>query len=160
MARPATGSFNIAQLERILQERRSELNRLERQRSELQRKLDGVDRQITKLNGSLRGRRAGGGGGGGGTGGTRARNEHSLVDVIETVLRANGKAMRVGDIVEAVQSGGYRSTSANFRGIVNQTLIKERKRFSAADRGVYQLKGADSRGTKKEKSEKPEKSAA
>ena len=147
MARPATAAFNIAQLERILQERRSELNRLERQRSELQRKLDGLDRQITKLNGSLRGRRGGGGGG------TRARNEHSLVEVIETVMRGNGKPMRVGDIVEAVQAGGYRSNSANFRGIVNQTLIKERKRFSAAERGLYQLKGGgESRGTKKEKS--------
>jgi len=57
MARPATASFNIAQLERILQDRRSEVNRLERQRSELQRKLDGVERQITRLNGSLRGLR-------------------------------------------------------------------------------------------------------
>ena len=142
MARPATAAFNIAQLERILQERRSELNRLERQRSELQRKLDGLDRQIVKLNGSLRGRRGGGG--------TRARNEVSLVEAIETALRQGGKAMRVGDIVEAVQSAGYRSNSANFRGIVNQTLIKERKRFAAADRGLYQLKGGGG-GGKKEK---------
>jgi hypothetical protein len=144
MARPATAAFNIAQLERILQGRRTELNRLERQRSELQRKLDGVDRQILKLNGSLRGRRGVGGGGPG----SRARNEHSLVEAIESVMKG-GKAMRVGDIVEAVQAGGYRSNSANFRGIVNQTLIKERKRFAAADRGVYQLKGAA--GGKKEK---------
>ena len=145
MARPATAAFNIAQLERILQDRRSELNRLERQRSELQRKLDGLDRQITKLNGSLRGRRASGGAGSG----TRARNEHSLVEVIESVMRDSGKPMRVGDIVEAVQAGGYRSNSANFRGIVNQTLIKERKRFSAAERGLYQLKGGgESKGSK------------
>ena len=161
MARPGTAAFNIAQLERILEERRSELNRLERQRSDLQRKLDGVDRQIMKLNGSLRGRRGGSGGTGGGGGGrTRARNEHSLVDVIETVMRENGKPMRVGDIVEAVQAGGYRSTSANFRGIVNQTLIKERKRFAAAERGLYQLKGSgESKRGRKEKEkvvEKPE----
>jgi hypothetical protein len=143
MARPATAAFNIAQLERILQGRRSELNRLERQRSELQRKLDGLDRQIVKLNGSLRGRRGGGPG-------SRARNEHSLVEVIEIVMKGKGKAMRVGEIVEAVQAGGYRSNSANFLGIVNQTLIKERKRFSAADRGIYQLKGGGG-GTKKEK---------
>ena len=152
MARPATAAFNIAQLERILQDRRSELNRLERQRSELQRKLDGLDRQITPLTGSLRGRRGGGGGGGGGPG-SRARNEVSLVEAIETALRGTGKPMRVGDIVEAVQGAGYRSNSANFRGIVNQTLIKERKRFSAAERGLYQLKGGgESKGSKKEKS--------
>src|SRR5437763_4818452 len=101
MARPATAAFNIAQLERILHDRRTDLNRLERQRSELQRKLDGVERQIGKLNGGLRGRPRGGGGGG------RARNEHSLVEVIESVMRG-GKPMRVGDIVDAVQAGGYR----------------------------------------------------
>ena len=145
MARPATSAFNIAQLERILHDRRTELNRLQRQRSELQRKLDGVERQIGKLNGGGRGRPRGGGGGGG-----RARNEHSLVEVIESVMRG-GKPMRVGDIVDAVQAGGYRSNSDNFRGIVNQTLIKERKRFAPVERGVYQWKGGgDGKGSKKE----------
>jgi septal ring factor EnvC (AmiA/AmiB activator) len=151
MARPSNGSyFNISQLERILHERRSELGRLERQRSELQRKLDGLDRQIVKLQGSLRGAA----GRRGVTAGGRARNSQSLVEVIESVLKGNGKPMKVGDIVDAVQAGGYRSNSANFRGIVNQTLIKERKRFSPSDRGVYQLKsaGGESKGSKKEKS--------
>ena len=144
MARPSNGSFfNIPQLERILQDRRTELTRLERQRSELQRKLDGLDRQIVKLQGSLRGGRRGAGG--------RARNSQSLVSVLESVL-GNGKPMKVGDIVDAVTSGGYRSNSANFRGIVNQTLIKERKRFSPVERGVYQLKGESKGGSKKEKS--------
>ena len=148
MPRPATASFNIAQLERILDERRTELNRLERQRTELRRKLDGVERQIGRLAGSLRGRRGGGGG-------IRARNEQSLVATIESVMRSSGKPMRVGNIVEAVQAGGYRSNSDNFRGIVNQTLIKERKRFGQVERGLYQLKGGggDAKGgTKKEKS--------
>jgi hypothetical protein len=144
MPRPANVSyFNIAQLERILHGRRSELNKLERQRSELERKLGGLERQIVKLQGSLRGRRGGG---------MRARNEQSLVQVIESVMRVNGKPMRVGEIVEAVQAGGYRSNSANFRGIVNQTLIKERKRFSAPERGLYQLKGGGEKRSKKETS--------
>jgi hypothetical protein len=62
----------------------------------------------------------------------------SLVATLESVL-ASGKPMSVGDIVESVQKQGYRSGSANFRAIVNQTLIKE-KQFSSAGRGVYQLK--------------------
>ena len=37
--------------------------------------------------------------------------------------------MKVGDITDAVLATGYRSNSDNFRAIVNQTLIKERKRF-------------------------------
>jgi septal ring factor EnvC (AmiA/AmiB activator) len=151
MARPNSGlNFNIAQLERILDERRTEVSRLERQRAELARKLDGLDRQIGKLNGGLRGMRGrirGMGGGG------RARNERSLVETLEEVMRSNGKPMRVGDIVEAVTATGYRSNSANFRGIVNQTLIKERKRFGQADRGLYELKGAG--GESKSKKDKP-----
>ena len=149
MARPNSGlNFNIAQLERILDERRSEVSRLERQRAELARKLDGLDRQIGKLNGGLRGMRgrlrsAGGG--------VRARNERSLVETLEEVMRSNGKPMRVGEIVDAVSATGYRSNSANFRGIINQTLIKERKRFGQADRGVYELKGGGEAKSKKDK---------
>jgi DNA-binding transcriptional MerR regulator len=146
MPRPPTAGFNIAQLERILHDRRSDLGRLERQKSELRRKLGGIERQIVRVQGSLRGRRGGGGR-------TRASNEQSLVATIESVMRDNGKPMRVGEIVEAVQAVGYRSNSDNFRGIVNQTLIKERKRFAAAERGLYHLKGGgESKGSKKEKS--------
>jgi septal ring factor EnvC (AmiA/AmiB activator) len=149
MARPNSGlNFNIAQLERILDDRRTEVSRLERQRAELARKLEGLDRQIGKLNGGLRGMRGrlrGAGGGG------RARNERSLVETLEAVMRSNGKPMRVGDIVEAVTATGYRSNSANFRGIINQTLIKERKRFGQADRGVYELKGGGESKAKKDK---------
>ena len=149
MARPPTVGFNIAQLERILHDRRSALNRLERQRSELQRKLQGVERHIIRVQGSLRGGLRGRRGGG-----IRARNDQSLVEAIEGVMRGSGKPMRVGDIVEAVQATGYRSNSDNFRGIVNQTLIKERKRFGQVERGPYQLKGGgEGKGsTKKEKS--------
>ena len=146
MARPNTGlNFNIAQLERILDERRTEVSKLERQRAELQRKLEGLDRQIIKLNGGIRGMR------GRMSGGGRARNERSLVETIEEVMRGKGKAMRVGEIVDAVTATGYRSNSANFRGIVNQTLIKERKRFGQADRGLYELKGGGDAKAKKEK---------
>jgi hypothetical protein len=45
----------------------------------------------------------------------------------------------VGDIVDKVLATDYRSHSANFRGIVNQTLIKD-KRFTSAGRGMYQLR--------------------
>jgi hypothetical protein len=135
MARPSTNGYSIAQLEQMLLGRRAEVQRLERQRDRVARKLDKIERRITALGGSVgRGRPRGSGGGG-----RRARNEMSLNDAIEAVLKGSGKAMKVGDIADAVQSKGYRSNSANFRGIVNQALIKD-KRFGAASRGLYQLK--------------------
>ena len=73
-----------------------------------------------------------------GTGG-RVRNERSLVECLESVLKDSGKAMQVGDITDKVKACGYRTKSANFRGIVNQTLIKD-KRFVSSSRGMYQLK--------------------
>jgi hypothetical protein len=94
-----------------------------KKRSVVQRKLDAIDKEIGKLGGS-----AGGGG----------RNEVSLPDAMEAALKKKG-TLRVGEIVDAVLAGGYHSKSANFRGIVNQTLIKD-KRFVSTDRGVYQLR--------------------
>jgi len=134
MPRPSLGAgLSISALENILRDRKFKLTRLLKQRRKAQRELDLIDRQIQKIGG------AGGLRGGGG----RAHNELSLPDAIEEVLRKGGKAMGVGDITAGVQSLGYRSNSDNFRAIVNQTLIKERKRFSpAGERGVYQLKKA------------------
>ena len=124
--------MNIAELERVLHERRSELGKLTRQRTQLERRLTALDRQIIRVGGgSAVGRRRGRGG--------RARNEHSLTDTIEVVMKGSGKAMKVPDIVDGVRASGYQSNSANFKGIVNQTLIKD-KRFQQVQRGVYQLK--------------------
>jgi hypothetical protein len=130
MARPPSGSnLSLAALNQMMEARRAELNKLKHRRSELQRDLDRVERQIFKIEGAA-GRRGGNG---------RVRNEKSLNDTIDEVLRSGGKPMRVGDIVDAVLGTGYRSNSANFRGIVNQTLIKD-KRFHAPERGMYALK--------------------
>lgn len=133
MARPsATSGMTIAQLENLLTTRRNKLNELVRERSRIQQRLDSMNRQIAALSGR-------GGSVGGARAGGRARNAASLVATMETILRDSGKPMPVGDIVSAVLRRGYQTTSANFRGIVNQTLIKE-KQFSSAGRGVYQLK--------------------
>jgi DNA-binding transcriptional MerR regulator len=139
MARRArVDGLSIAQLEQMLQDRRTQQNQLQKERTKLLQRLDQIEAQIRQLGGSVRG----GGRGRGGGGGTRARNAQSLVACIETVLKDAGKPMKVGDITAGVQKCGYRSNSANFRSIVNQTLIKERKRFGQAGRGVYQLKKA------------------
>jgi len=128
-------SVNINELEQMLNRSRTQLNKLMRKRSRLQDQIDGLDRQIEKLggNGST------GGGGGGGRGRSRARNAVCLPDVIAKVLEGSGKPTPVGEIVDAVRASGYRSNSPNFRAIVNQALIKD-KRFASSGRGLYQLK--------------------
>jgi septal ring factor EnvC (AmiA/AmiB activator) len=139
MPRTASSSngLTLAQLEKMMQSRRAEVTRLTRQRAKLQKKLDALDAQIASVSGGAGDGRSTRGGGGGG--GRRVRNESSLQDVIHQVLSKAGEPLSVGDIAAKVQSSGYRSNSGNFRGIVNQTLIKD-KRFTSAGRGVYQLK--------------------
>src|SRR3954453_16189992 len=118
--RPAN-VLTIAQLEALLQKGRSELNDLHKRRDKVQRELDTIDQRVSKLGGARGGRGGRGGGGGGGGGGGRAPNEESLTAWSEDVLKISGIPMKVGDIVQGVQDCGYRSSSANFRAIVNQT---------------------------------------
>ena len=131
MPRPsAVLSMSLDDLQRVIRDRQRALAKLERKRAKLQRKLDDLDRHIAHVSGSARGGR-----------GSRPRNEMSLSEAIAQVLGRAGGALRVRDIAEKVQALGYRSGSANFRGMVNIALIKE-KRFKSAGRGVYQLDGA------------------
>jgi hypothetical protein len=125
--------LTIAYLERILERRRSELSTLTKERDRLQRQLAAIDNKIRdqdgRSTGSLGMTRTG-----------RARNPATLVETMAEVLGKSGKPMRVGEILEGVVASGYRSTSSNFRGIINLVLIKERKRFANIARGTYTLK--------------------
>ncbi len=116
----------------MLKDQRSRKSKLLRDRATLQKKLEQIDRQIAGLEG------AEGGNGTSFTRGGRPRNEQSLPDAVHTAMKKSGKPMKVGEIVEAVESSGYQSSSANFRGIVNQALIKD-ERFEQHSRGVYKL---------------------
>jgi hypothetical protein len=139
MARPSSSAtLNIAELERILNERKREVDKRVRRREKLQRQIDAIDVEITKLSGGELGLGRGSNGSAGGPG-SRAKNDKPLPDYIEEVLAKTGKPMRVGEIVEGVQGLGYKSNSQSFKNIVNQMLIKERKRFAQVDRGIYGL---------------------
>ena len=125
----ANSGLSLAQLERLVQSRRGEMAKLTRKREKIQKQLDAIDGRIASISG----------GASGGRGGTRARNEVSLQEAILQTLSKAGGPLSVGQILDKVSAAGYRSTSANFRGIVNQTLIKD-KRFVSSSRGMYQLK--------------------
>src|SRR3954451_18625784 len=131
MPRGSNGvNLTLDQLERILNQKRKELARLSRKRATAQRRLDDIDERISRLGGGGMAMRGGG---------RRARNDQSLVEVIHGVLQKAGRPLRVSAIADAASSAGYRSSSANFRGIVNQMLIKD-SRFASQNRGFYQLK--------------------
>ena len=127
MGRPRAGSqLTLKQLENMLDARRSELVTLQRERSKAMKVVDAIDAKIRQLGGSAEG--------------SRARNPKSLIETLEALFVKAGKPLSVSDLVEGATASGYRSNSANFRGIINQTLIKERKRFANVSRGMYALK--------------------
>jgi hypothetical protein len=134
MARPKAGSnLSISQLESMLSSRLADLQHLNKEHSKLSQQLAEVEKKIAALGGKAKGRVSFAGG--------RVKNEKSLVETLEQVLTAATEPMKVGDVVDGVLKAGYHTKSDNFRGIVNQTLIKERRRFVSAGRGLYAMKG-------------------
>src|SRR4051794_35855919 len=121
----ATANMSLSDLEQMIKGRRRQLRKLERLRAAYQRKLEALDRRIEAI-------------GGNGRGGRRARNEFGLSEAIASVLSRASSPVGVGYIADKVRAGGYRSGSANFRGIVNQALIKD-GRFVSEERGMYRL---------------------
>ncbi|MFI4882217.1 MAG: hypothetical protein ACIAQU_06490 [Phycisphaerales bacterium JB064] len=68
----------------------------------------------------------------------RHKNDSNLVEALQGVLK--GSVMGVTEVAQAVQDAGYKTTSPNFRTIVNQTLIKHPDVFSKQGRGLYTAK--------------------
>jgi len=120
---------------------------LESERDELMTRVEELNAEIERLAGQAgvartrgrgRGRRPAAGGRrrtARGTPRKRPYNEMNLVDALAKTLK--GKTMSVTDVSEAVQQNGYRTSSANFRTIVNQTLINNPDRFERVGRGQY-----------------------
>jgi DNA-binding protein H-NS len=69
--------------------------------------------------------------------GGRAKNSQSLSEALLALLK--DRTMSVVEMVKKVQEAGYKTTSPNFRTIVNQTLIKD-GRFKRVGRGEYTAK--------------------
>ncbi len=120
--------MSFGELQAELQRRERGIRKLERRREKLLDELAKIDSElgaVGALGASGRIRR-------------RPRNEMNLVDSLAEVL--NGKTMSVTEVTQAVQKAGYITTAANFRTIVNQALIREKKKFKKVARGQYTAK--------------------
>lgn len=133
MARPLS-KLSLSDLQRELRTRQrsteTRFKSLQRRRDGLQQRLDAVDAEMASLASQL-GRSARQGGR------RRPQNDSNLADALVQVL--TGKTLSVTDVAEAVQKAGYQTSSPNFRTIVNQTLIKD-KRIKRVERGQYTAK--------------------
>ncbi len=152
-------SASAGELQAELQRRAQDLAPLESERAELLEKVALLDAEIGAINGALGvstsstpsrpGRRPVGRPKGStnkarkttrtraASGRRRPRNAASLEASLAKTLK--GKIMGVSEVAAAVQKEGYKTTSANFRTIVNQTLIKSAL-IRKTGRGQYTAK--------------------
>lgn len=121
--------LSVSDLEREIRRREQATKSLHRKRAKLLEKVAAIDEQILTTGGSLNRAVALGR-----TGRTRPKNETNLIDALRAVLK--DKTMGVAEAAEAVQKAGYRSSSPNFRTMVNAALIKK-KLFKRVERGRY-----------------------
>ena len=130
MAAPKIKQLSFEELQAELKRREKAVRQLERKRTRLVEQLAEVDKEIAAAGGGRTRQHAGGR--------RRPRNEKNLADAMADTLK--GKTLSVTELAEAVQQEGYRTTSPNFRTIVNQALLKD-DRFKRVSRGKYTVKG-------------------
>ena len=126
------GRATTEDLQRELQRRQRSASRLIAKRDKLAGQLAELDAELASL-----GLESGMGVTARGTVRRRPRNESNLADAL--VAELTGKEMSVTEAAESVVASGYKTSSANFRTIVNQTLLKD-KRFKKVSRGRYTAK--------------------
>jgi predicted LPLAT superfamily acyltransferase len=122
-------ALSTTELHAELRRRQKKIGTLERKYQRAIAKADAVADQIAALGGSVQG------GAVVLAGRKRPKNDSNLVEALAAVLK--GKTMGVTEVSSAVQKAGYKTSSANFRTIVNQALIKHTKVFKKVSRGQY-----------------------
>ncbi|MEM1423478.1 MAG: hypothetical protein AAGH64_05685 [Planctomycetota bacterium] len=134
---------SIAELKNEIKRRERQLTTLHRRREKLVSQLAEIDEQIAELGGTASGASPIGGGR------KRYRNDSNLADALVDLLKTQTLSVTAAAI--EVQKAGYKTTSPNFRTIVNQTLLRD-KRFKRVGRGLYtsgKASGATKTGSKK-----------
>lgn len=132
MAKKSLTGLSLTELQSEIRKREKRVNGLMNKRAAILKQLQNVDAEIASYGGAVRsasGRM---------TGRKRPKNDSNLADALVNVLR--NKVLSVTDVAQAVQKAGYITTSPNFRTIVNQTLLKD-KRIKKISRGKYTAKG-------------------
>jgi len=134
MAKRTLSKVSTSELQTELRRRVRERDKLLRKRDRLVDQIEAIDADLDQMGVDL----IESGGAKRRGGGKRHRNEMSLVDALHQALK--GKQMGVSELAEAVQQAGYKTTSPNFRTIVNQALITNTDRFKRVERGRYTTK--------------------
>lgn len=127
--------MSVADLERILDERKSLLHQLARRRDAIQKELDKITSEIHGIVGITvaTGRR------GPVAGQKRPKNNVPLRDVIQQVLSKNKKGLTLSDLSAKVLEAGYKTNAKNFSNMVYQNIYNSEGVSLDAETGLYRL---------------------
>lgn len=126
--------LSVAELERLLDRRKSKLSNLNKKRDSLQKQLTNVETQIVALEGKptdgrKRGRRSR----------KRPKNEKPLQEVVSDVLRRTKRGYTLSDLSEKVLEAGYKSNSTDFKNVLYQCIYKAEEIVHDEETGRYRL---------------------
>ena len=125
---------SVQDINRELARRQKVASQLEVKRARLLSRVAELDREIRECGGSVGPAR----GGDRRTGSPRGGRSSTLAGALSALLK--GKTMFVTEMVDAVRAAGYKSDAANFRTMINATVIKHANLFRRVARGQYTAK--------------------
>ena len=131
MAKVAS-DLTVADLERILNSRRTILRDLNKRRSKIKKELEKVDAEIRALTGTDGIRR-----------GRRTRNKQSLRLLVLELLSKNKKGYSLADLTQTILDSGYKTASTNFRNVLYQCLYNANGVYHDEATGTYRLKAPE-----------------
>ncbi len=125
--------YSVAQLERMLTERKNRLDGLRRKQERLRTELDKVEDEIAVLEGrraSSRFPRQPI---------NRAKNDKPLHQHVVEALTKNKKGLTLSGLAEKVLEAGYKTTSTNFNNVLYQCLYNSDRIGHDSATGHYHL---------------------
>ena len=138
MAAPRKGqNLSLADLERLLDSRKTQLEGLLRKKDRLASDLSNVEGEISSLEGRSSGRgvvrrtRAGTG--------KRPKNAKSLSDTVVDILTKNKKGFSLADLADRVLTTGYKTNSSDFKNVLYQCLYNSKNVAHDEKTGTYKL---------------------
>ena len=152
MSQAGTG-INVAELEKMLDQRKSLVQELGKKREALHKQLAEIEEQLTAIvggqamsavkgTGARRGRPPGSGNKkprGSKKRGSRPKNERSLRDVISDILGKSKKGLTLEELVPKVVEAGYKSNSTNFSNMIYQNIYNSEGIAKDPSTGCYSL---------------------
>lgn len=121
--------MTVAELERMLNTRRSALQELNKRRAKAQKELNKIDAEIQILTGTTGQNR-----------GRRTRNKLSLREMVLDLLSKNKKGHSLADLSRLILDSGYKTASTNFRNVLYQCLYNTNGIYHDEASGTYRYK--------------------